>query len=177
LKNNANASDPTAKKGIFVDPFFDDDMRDQGVEQTGAIVSGHLILPIATTVHDFGKDSQVYTLPYDLEPVISQEMRTGSMKINPYNAFDPIPADVEVTLNIDRWTEIETQWLSPVTSYYGVSGWSGTYYSDQVVSSAKRNIEYMRQLTQKFTIDGLKANETITSMKFDGVEVTPAPLP
>jgi hypothetical protein len=38
LKNDANASDPSTKKGIFVDPFFDDDMRDQGIEQTGAIV-------------------------------------------------------------------------------------------------------------------------------------------
>ena len=45
LKNDANASDPTAKKGVFVDPFFDDDMRDQGIEQTAAIVDNKLVLP------------------------------------------------------------------------------------------------------------------------------------
>lgn len=28
LKNDANSRDPTSKKGMFVDPFFDDDMRD-----------------------------------------------------------------------------------------------------------------------------------------------------
>ena len=60
LKNDANASDPTAKKGIFVDPFFDDDMRDQGIAQTGAIVDNKLMLPITTEVYDFAKEEQVY---------------------------------------------------------------------------------------------------------------------
>jgi hypothetical protein len=118
LKNNANASDPSAKKGIFVDPFFDDDMRDQGIEQTGAVVNQCLMLPIRTEVHDLAKDQSVYMLPYALEPIISQEFRTGSMKVNPYMAFDPIPAEVNVTLNIDHWTDIETQWLSPETYRY-----------------------------------------------------------
>jgi hypothetical protein len=118
LKNDANASDPSTKRGIFVDPFFDDDMRDQGIEQTGAIVNQCLMLPMRVEVHDLAKDQKVYVLPYELEPVISQELQTGSMKINPYCAFDPIPADVSVTLNIDHWTEIETQWLSPETYRY-----------------------------------------------------------
>ncbi|MDR0968394.1 MAG: DUF4815 domain-containing protein, partial [Holosporaceae bacterium] len=115
LKSDANASDPSAKKGIFVDPFFDDDMRDQGIEQTGAIVDKCLTLPIRAEVCDLAKDQKNYMLPYELEPAISQELQTGSMKINPYSAFDPIPADLHVTLNVDRWTEIETQWLSSVT--------------------------------------------------------------
>jgi hypothetical protein len=118
LKNDANSSDPSAKKGIFVDPFFDDDMRDQGIEQTGAVVNQCLMLPIRTEVHDLAKDQKVYMLPYELEPIISQEFQTGSMKINPYCAFDPIPADVDVTLNVDHWTDIETQWLSPETYRY-----------------------------------------------------------
>jgi len=63
LKNDVNANDPTAKKGVFVDPFFDDDMRDQGIEQTGAIINEKLVLPITTEVHDFAEDQQVYMLP------------------------------------------------------------------------------------------------------------------
>lgn len=170
LKNDANASDPAAKKGIFVDPFYDDDMRDQGIEQTGAIVDNKLVLPITSEVSDFAKDQQVYMLPYELEPIISQELQTGSMKINPYNAFDPIPADLTVTLNVDHWTDIETKWLSPVTyTYYGRGGSSS---SNQLVKSDSQNAEFMRQISQRFKIEGLKAGEVILKVTFDNVDIT-----
>jgi hypothetical protein len=173
LKNNANASDPSTKKGIFVDPFFDDDMRDQGIEQTGAIVDQCLVLPIRAEIHDLAKDQKVYTLPYELEPVISQELQTGSMKINPYCAFDPIPADLHVTLNIDHWTKIETRWLSSVTQYVS----SGTSSStNTLVSSANRNAEFMRQLTQQFRIEGLKPGEIISNIEFDGIPIDVQPV-
>ena len=171
LKNDVNSGDPTAKKGVFVDPFFDDDMRDQGIEQTGAIVDGKLMLPITTEVHDFAKDQQVYMLPYTLEAVISQELQTGSMKINPYNAFDPIPADLTITLNIDHWTEVQTQWLSAITNTYYSRGWGGSSSSNQLVSSSTKNIAYMRQQTPKFTVEGLKPGERISKIKFNGIEI------
>jgi hypothetical protein len=168
LKNDANASDPSTKKGIFVDPFFDDDMRDQGIEQTGAIVDQCLVLPIRAEVHDLAKDQKVYMLPYELEPIISQELQTGSMKINPYMAFDPIPADFAITLSIDRWTEIQTRWLSAITQYVT---WGTSYSSNSLVSSSSKNAQFMRRLTQKIKIEGLKPGETIEKVKFDGVEV------
>ena len=178
LKNDANASDPTAKKGVFVDPFFDDDMRDQGVSQTGAIVGQCLMLPIDITATDHAKDEEVYLLPYELEPVIVQEAQTGSMKVNPYSAFDPIPADVKVTLNIDHWTQIQTEWLSPTTetiTKYNTWGWehSEASNSEQIVNSTKTQLEFMRQLTQQFSVDGLKPGETVTKIVFDGVDVIP----
>ena len=171
LKNDANASDPTAKKGIFVDPFFDDDMRDQGIAQTGAIVDNKLMLPIMTAVHDFAKEQQVYMLPYTLEAVISQELQTGSMKINPYNAFDPIPADLTITLNIDHWTEVQTQWLSTITNTYYSRGWGGSSSTNQLVSSSTKKIAYMRQQTPKFTVEGLKPGERISKIRFNGIEI------
>ena len=172
LKNDANASDPTSKKGIFVDPFYDDDMRDQGVTQTGAIVDNKLILPIRTTVSSFAKDEEVYMLPYELEAVVSQEYQTGSMKINPYNAFDPIPADVTLTLNVDYWTEIETKWLSGVTYTYSTSGSSHTSYSTQIVKSDTENAEFMRQVQQHFKIEGMRPGEVLTKLTFDNVDIT-----
>ncbi|MBR1734682.1 MAG: DUF4815 domain-containing protein [Alphaproteobacteria bacterium] len=171
LKNDANASDPTAKKGIFVDPFFDDDMRDQGIAQTGAIVDNKLMLPITTEVHDFAKDQQVYMLPYTLEAVISQELQTGSMKINPYNAFDPIPADLSIVLNVDHWTEVQTQWLSAITYTYYSRGWGGSSSSNQLVSSSTKKIAYMRQQSPKFVVEGLKPGERISKIKFNGIEI------
>jgi hypothetical protein len=171
LKNDANASDPSAKKGIFVDPFFDDDMRDQGIPQTGAIVDQCLMLPVRAEVRDLAKDQKVYMLPYVLEPVVLQELQTGGMKVNPYMAFDSIPADVAVTLNVDHWTEVETQWLSAVTQY--VRGRSTTN-STALISTESRNAEFMRQLTQQFRIEGLRAGEIITKIEFDGIDITEA---
>lgn len=171
LKNDANASDPTSKKGIFVDPFYDDDMRDQGISQTGAIVDNKLVLPIITTVSSFAKDQQVYMLPYELEAVVSQEYQTGSMKINPYNAFDPIPADVTLTLDVDFWTDVETQWLSPTTYTYYVSWW-GSSQTNELVKSDTENSEFMRQTQQRFKIEGLKPGEVISKMTFDNVDIT-----
>ena len=172
LKNDVNANDPTAKKGVFVDPFFDDDMRDQGIEQTGAIIDEKLVLPITTEVHDFAEDQQVYMLPYTLEAVISQELQTGSMKINPYNAFDPIPADLSIVLNIDHWTEVQTQWLSTITNVYYSTRSSGSSSTNQLVSKSTKNIAYMRQQTPKFTVEGMKPGERIQKIKFNGIEVT-----
>jgi hypothetical protein len=157
LKNDANASDPSTKKGIFVDPFFDDDMRDQGIPQNGAIVDKCLTLPVHSEVQDLAKDQKVYMLPYVLEPIISQELQTGSMKINPYCAFDPIPADLHVTLNIDHWTEVETQWLSPITERFTQVILTGptttTSSSKTIVSSTSKKTEFMRQIPQKFKIE------------------------
>lgn len=177
LKIDANASDPSTKKGVFVDPFYDDDMRDQGVVQTGAIVEESLQLPMEVTVLDFLEDEDL-TLPYTLETVITQETRTGYMKVNPYMAFDPIPAQVTLNANVDNWTEVQTQWSSPVTqNYYTRHLWrhSGVYnvtQENQLVSSRTTQQRYMRQATQRFTVDGFKTGERVSQILFNGVNIT-----
>ena len=186
LKNDANASDPTVKKGIFVDPFFDDDMRDQGETQTAAIVNQSLVLPIDTDISEFARDEEVYLLPYELEPVITQEQRTGWIKVNPYNAFDPLPADVKLNLSVDNWSEYDTQWLSSQTSYYyqpitsssdkllfkryGYTYTSSSY--TQSVSVTTKLQPYMRSIKQRFTIDGFRAGEKLSKFVFNGVTIT-----
>jgi hypothetical protein len=44
---------------------------------------------------------------------------------------------------------------------------------ESLVSSTSRNAEFMRQVTQKFEIRGLKSNETIAKIEFDGIDITP----
>lgn len=176
LKNDINSSEPAAKRGIFVDPFLDDDLRDQGIEQAGAIVNGVLMLAIDPTVHDLGRAENPYLLPYELEPVITQELKTGYMKINPYCAYDPIPADVKVNLNIDQWTDVDTKWSSPITKQ--ISVWSRaerTYYStnEELVSAQSKDAEFMRSVRQNFKVDGFKAGEKLKRIVFDGVELEP----
>lgn len=179
LRIDANASDPSTKKGVFVDPFYDDDMRDQGTTQTGAILEESLQLPVAVTVLDFLVDEDLI-LPYTLEPVISQETRTGYMKVNPYNAFDPIPAHVTLNSATDNWVEVRTEWLSPVTQYYRTMSWdyfSGyrtykTTTEEQLGSTTTSNQRYMRQATQRFTIDGFKTGEQVATILFNGINIT-----
>jgi hypothetical protein len=44
---------------------------------------------------------------------------------------------------------------------------------ESLVSSTSRDAEFMRQVTQKFEIRGLRPNETITKIEFDGIDITP----
>ncbi|APR98562.1 DUF4815 domain-containing protein [Wolbachia endosymbiont of Folsomia candida] len=168
LKNDANSRDSTSKKGMFVDPFFDDDMRDQGIKQTAAIVNKELTLPINITVVDVDKSTKPQLLPYELEPVLDQLLQTKDMKINPYQAFDPIPAKVTINKNIDHSTEVKTNWSSSVTREFAISE------DTELLSSKTKEEEFMREVTQNFEIEGFIAGEKLKELKFDGIPITPA---
>ena len=196
LKNDANSRDPATKKGIFVDPFFDDDMRDQGIIQTASIVDNSLCLPIEATIVDMAKTAKSWTLPYDLEPILEQTARTSSMKINPYQSFSPIPAKVAITLNVDRWSEVETTWSSPITQRFSttsssltnniytgsglatsvVSRNTATVYdtktslTNEILSKKTKEGEFMRAATQSFNLSGFKPKEKL-KLVFDGINV------
>lgn len=173
LKNDANVRDPAAKKGVFVDPFFDDDMRDLGTEQTAAIVDQCLQLPISVEIIDSGRSEQPWLLPYTLEPIIEQSLRTSSMKINPYQAFDPLPATVKMVLDTDRWTETHTTWTSDTTQRFSPTSSSvlqQDLVTSEVLSSTTEEASTMRSLSQKFVVDGFKPGEELT-VTFDGIVV------
>ncbi|WP_341823686.1 DUF4815 domain-containing protein [Wolbachia endosymbiont (group A) of Agelastica alni] len=167
LRNDANSRDPTAKKGVFVDSFFDDDMRDQGISQTAAIVNKELILPIDVEIIDVERGKEPYLLPYELEPVLEQLLQTKEEKINPYQAFDPVPAKVTMNKNIDHWTEVKTNWSSPVTREFN------TRETTELLSSNSYEAEFMREAVQDFEIEGFSPNEKLKEIKFDGISITP----
>lgn len=200
LRNDANASEPSAKLGVFVDPFFDDDLRDQGIPQTGAIVDGELSLPIAAEIAETAREANAFTLTYELEPVIEQLLRTTDMKVNPYQAFDPIPAKVTLNLAVDRWTDINTEWSSPVTRRFSrftspltrtsiIGGGNRSRVqsrttrnvllqvqrseSNELLSSTSIDAEFMRQQTQSFELEGFDPGEELETLLFDGIEIEP----
>ncbi|UJQ21485.1 MULTISPECIES: DUF4815 domain-containing protein [unclassified Wolbachia] len=167
LRNDANSREPTTKKGVFVDPFFDDDMRDQGIVQFAAIVNKELILPIDVEIIDVEKGKKPYLLPYELEPVLEQLLQTKEMKINPYQAFDPVPAKVTMNKNTDHWTEVKTNWKSPVTGQFN------TRETTELLSSNSYEAEFMREAVQNFEIEGFAAHEKLKGIKFDGITIQP----
>lgn len=178
LRSDAANRDTSLKKGIFVDPFLNDDVRDQGAAQTAAIVGGKLTLPVTAVAAPVGDDVTTPTaLSYTLATVLSQPMRTTSMEVNPYMAFEPIPATVKLVPAVDRWTEVVTNWSSPLTERI-VQG-SGplrdvtTTSENQLLSSSRRPIEKLRQIPVQFSLNGFGPNEALDRVTFDGIAVIP----
>ncbi|WP_353281299.1 DUF4815 domain-containing protein [Wolbachia endosymbiont (group B) of Horisme vitalbata] len=164
LRSDANSREPTTKKGVFVDSFFDDDMRDQGISQSAAIVNRELVLPIDVEVADIEKGGERYLLPYKLEPVLEQLLQTKGEKINPYQAF---PAQITLNKNIDHWTEVTTNWKSPVTRVFNVKE------TTELLSSTSYETEFMREAVQNFEIEGFEPSEKLKEIKFDGIIIQP----
>ncbi len=167
LRSDANSREPTTKKGVFVDPFFDDDMRDQGISQSAAIVNKELILPIDVTIADIDGGEKTYLLPYELKPVLEQLLQTKGEKINPYQAFDPVPAQITLNKNIDHWTEVTTNWKSPITRVFNVKE------TTELLSSTSYEAEFMREAVQDFEIEGFELGEKLKEIKFDGISIQP----
>ncbi|MFP3032643.1 MAG: DUF4815 domain-containing protein [Wolbachia sp.] len=167
LRSDANSREPTTKKGVFVDSFFDDDMRDQGILQSAAVVNKELILPIDVEIIDVEKGTKPYLLPYELEPVLEQLLQTKGERINPYRAFDKVTAKVTINKNIDHWTEVKTNWKSPVTREFTTSEVS------ELLSSSTKEEEFLREAIQDFEIEGFSPNEKLKQVKFDGIVIQP----
>lgn len=190
LKNDISSRDPVAKRGLFADPLIDDTYRDQGTVQTAAVFGGYMMLPITATATYLPVVER--TLPYTEEIILEQGFITGSMKINPYQAFPrPIPT-ASLDPSVDIWSEIESAYTSDVTrrfyefvSYYwdplpgngpaghGYSKTTASNTTSEVIGSQTSAIEFIRQRDVSFTLTNFGPNETLTEVLFDGVPVTP----
>lgn len=177
LQGDVNLREAGQKKGLFVDPFLDDNQRDAGSAQTAAIFNGELTLPVSVDlVSQMSTDVQVRTsLAFTLSEVLAQTARTGSMKVNPYMAFDPIPAAVTLTPAVDNWTVINTTWASGITerlvSGLGDVAVSLSTTSVQQLSSSSRPAESLRPIEVRFSASGFDPGEALLSLTFDGVSV------
>lgn len=178
LESSINTRESGTKIGLFTDPFLDDSQRDAGIPQTAAIVNGELVLPVASSAHQMGSDiTTPQALPYTSSVAMEQPLRTGSMQINPYMAFDPVPAAITLTPAVDRWTDIKTDWASPTTqrvTQYVSAADSIAYVTstrDALLSKSSSDEETLRQITINFEINGFGAGEALSSITFDGVSL------
>ena len=152
-------------------------MRDQGLEQTAAIVNGELMLPIAARVAEAGVSTSAWTLAFDLEPVLTQPAKTGSMKINPYQMFAPIPARITLRPATDRWTQTITNWASSITRVFttGSGNRSSTTsnISNELLSSRTVAAAQLRQRAVEFDVSGFGPEEALDMLQFDGEPLEP----
>lgn len=167
-----------ARAGIFVDPLLNDDMRDQGLSQTAAVVNGVLTLPIEATATALPNDVAAPTAnPWTPSPLLAQPLRTGSMKVNPYMAFDPLPGSASLNPALDRWTETQTNWTSAITQRFDVSR-DGYFHivvdrqtstATETVGSTTSQLEYLREIDVAYHIEGFGSGEQLASATFDGI--------
>jgi hypothetical protein len=176
LRINLNNVDPSTKRGVFTDPFLDDDMRDQGTPQTGAIVEGRLALPIVPQVHSLPNNNDVIQLlPYTHTVILSQEDNSEGMLINPYASYAPLPGQLILSPQVDRWVEVVQTWLSPLTLVFYVPWGPGMWISawTQLLARTKSRIPNLRQINVNFQLKGFVPGENLVSLTFDGINVTP----
>lgn len=183
LVSDINVREAATKKGLFVDPFLDDQQRDQGIAQTAAVFDGVLTLPIGgNPIRPSADVSAPAGCAYTLVPVLSQNSRTGVMKINPYMAFGILPSPVTLNPPMDQWTEVQTEWTSSITrTFFSITG-SGPFWrmvsravgrTTEVVKTETAELSELRQIEIRFQVAGFGPGETLNAVTFDGIPVTP----
>ncbi|XAI96344.1 hypothetical protein [Microcystis phage Mae-JY30] len=178
IKSGIDAREPVAKKGLFVDPFTSDFYRDEGVVQTASVGDGVLELAITPTFF-FGTLTEPVMLNYTEEVIIEQDLKTGCMKVNPYQNFNPMPAGLKISPAADYWEVAQTQWASPATVEFnrGIRRDNGPLVvsseATQVVDQRQQQATFLRQIAVAFVIEGMGVGEILETLTFDGIDVKP----
>ena len=166
---DATINAPSSAFNVFVDPLFDDDMRDAGVPQTALIADQTLQLPLTAELMSLPMNNDA-VLDYTPEILINQPMHTKSMKVNPYQTFTPLPVKVELTPSVDRWVENVVQSIISRTVSFRSSNRRRTW--DELINTETitETGGVLRRIEVKIDASGFGPNETVKVI-FDGIEV------
>lgn len=193
LKNEIDRREPVAKKGVFVDPLIDDTYRDLGVTQNAAVFQGSIQLPIAATIKYPTLNSPAL-LDYTSVVVVDQSQVTGQIKINPYNSYERLPAEMHIEPPVDFWVDqpdnstmesfITKQVVQEI--HVTVEGKKDGVTVKETVREQLSTVEdlvgdrvalvpYMRQITISYTVKGFGVGEELDELEFGGFNVKAGP--
>ena len=186
LRTNALISDPASKRGVLVDPFINNDLRDQGGEQTALIVSGVLTLSIPAEISSpSGGPNGLLALDYQLvDSHVTQKLRTDWRIINQFLNVNPLPASVSLEPSVDHFVirqQVVTESVqSTVTvsraltmeAATGNTAVGSTFNTIEDLASETTQLETMRPLSVQFSISGFLPDEALEFIVFDGIDVT-----
>lgn len=162
------------KYGTLWDDFQNDLKRDDGEVQTLSSVNGSLQLAVDPIFFPPLLDTAL-TLPFTEEVIIDQPLVTGCTLINPYANFDPLPAEMTIDPPTDFWTERQLQWTSGATVQFAGQDTTRRPARTQLVEQRDEELEFLREISVAFFIEGFGAGEILTELLFDGLDVTPDP--
>jgi hypothetical protein len=161
--------------GTFSDPLTDDSFRDAGEVQNGAVFQGSFQIPIVPTFIN-ATLSATAMLEFQQETVINQPLISSCEKINPYQAFSPLPAVLKITPSEDYWTVEQTTWLSAQTQVFGSGNTERVVDTEILVSTQQQPIRYLRQISVAFQISKFGPGEELDALTFDSISVNPGGL-
>eukprot|EP00903_Cladosiphon_okamuranus_P001615 g1613.t1 len=176
-RRDIQARDSVARDGIFTDLLQNDFYRDEGEPQTAAINRGVLQLAID------GVDVQTVTgnhmLDWQEEVVLFQRLSTRSLRINPYANFLTMPGAVRLEPASDFWTDHVTEFASAITREFTAAPDQppGRTTLTEEVSETVTDATTLRRIDIDYTIEGFAANEEMSALLFDGIDITPDPAP
>jgi hypothetical protein len=182
LEADISTRESGARAGIFVDPLIDDSARDQGLEQSAAIINRELTLSIDAAIHALAQPATAPAVPaFTPAVILSQPLRTGDMQVNPYMSFGVLPAQVTLQPAVDQFTLVETQWTSPVTQRFDVyiyapnardhgATYSSATITQELAATTTRDLEYLREIDVAFILKGFGPGEILQKVIFDGIE-------
>lgn len=184
LALNLSQRDLPAQKGVFADPFLNDNLRDQGLTQTAATIAGDLTLGVVATVYPQSLAAPATLTPGATVAVVDQPLRTGSKKINPYDSFLPLPAGATLFPAMDEWIISRVNWLSPVSQVFQEPNIAGTYsHTDTWITEEEEDVtttltadRWLRPIDITFHLTGFGPGESLDTVTFDGLPVTFAGL-
>lgn len=188
LKTDVSSRSAAAAKGLFVDSFRSNNQRDAGITQNAITDVGLLQMPMSESVASFTVTGNTpATLVKTDASLLTQLLKSSSMKVNPYQAFDPLPAEVALQPAVDNFVQQVTTWApaqiqtaigphlaallraNPNTTPVGIANLSVT---TQTLGSAATTLPNLRSVSVNFTLRGFGPSENLTSVVFDGINVT-----
>lgn len=119
LAEDVRSTDPTTNKiNLFVDSFFDDDLRDFGISQNAVIIDQTLISNVDFTQHVI-KQGEDIILDHSASYPIAQEAFTKSRQVNEFIWQDAPPGFISASPSVYRWVAsqvINDVWASSAST-------------------------------------------------------------
>jgi hypothetical protein len=175
LKGDVSSKSAAAAKGLFVDPFRNNNQRDEGQTQDAVSASGLLQMPMSESVASFTTPGNAPATLSKTDAVkLSQTLKSSDMKVNPYQAFEPIPARVTLQPAVDNFVQQVTAWAPSIIQTVRVGGGLALAQSvsTSVASITNTALPNLRSINVNFTLAGFGPSENLTGVIFDGIDVT-----